>query len=266
MSIALLILLPVLLSGYVFSLAWVGSKYAISREQGYSLYFRSAYYGSAIVVASYYIVLLIIANFHEELLPFDEAFNKIFHEPDSLALYPLMQVAFVSLLIPHPMALILNLCTWRRLRHYFIKVATNGDDMEEFLWAATQETTPIAVSMENRKVYYGFLVSGYDPSQECDYIKMLPLVSGYREREDLNLVFTTFYDDVYEQVENSTVGEDNPDVAPAVNKSTLLLPKSQIQSIGPFDIQLYDQFQLNRKIETGRKSFIPTQRTSLRAP
>ena len=264
MSLALLILLPILLSGYVFALTWTGSRYFISREQGYRLYFRAAYYGCAIIVAAYYITLVIHSNINELLRPFDEAFGSFFIDKSSLVLYPLMQVAMVSLVIAHPMAKLLNILPYffRNLRHHFIRVAIMGDDMEEFLWKATQDTIPIAVSMQNRKFYYGFLVSGYDPSREGDYIKILPLVSGFREECDLNLILDTFYDSVYEQIENAEQSGDESGQSNEINRSILLLPKSQIQSIGPFDIELYDEFQ--RRRSSIRNKFKPSFRAHIR--
>ena len=45
-----------------------------------------------------------------------------------------------------------------------------------------------------------------DPSQNYEYIRILPLISGYRETETQKEKFETFYDAVIDEVDSSNDG------------------------------------------------------------
>ncbi|MEY8252838.1 MAG: hypothetical protein RPR91_10660 [Colwellia sp.] len=234
MSVAFLILLPVLLSGYVFANEWMGAIYKISREEGYGLYFRSAYYGCAIVAMSFFVYLLLVANLGFFFESVTGAMIQALEIQTSMFL-PLLSISFISLLIAHPLAMVLNYAMPHFIELKFINDAITGDDLEELLFRSMAGTTAIQVSMENRKHYIGFAVSGYNPEKDSDFVKILPLMSGYRDEATLKFIPTTFYGPVYEAIEQN--------IANGTVQFELLLPRAEIHGIGSFDFEAYDEFQ-----------------------
>lgn len=235
MSVAFLLLLPVLLSGFVFANTWVGSVYKISREEGYALYFRSAFYGCFIVVISFLLVIYSISSLDHNLNNFAYEQTLLFKVEFHPFVLLLLYTSYLSLLIAYPFAWLLNRTIPHFIRMHFIHDGIAGDDLEELLYKSMQETFTIQVSMKNRKHYIGFVISGYNPEKDSDFVKILPLMSGYRDKDALTFNPTTFYAPVYQSIKQ---GNFQTSV-----EFELLLPRSEIDSVGSFDMDAYAKFQ-----------------------
>lgn len=59
--------------------------------------------------------------------------------------------------------------------------------------------------MDNRKVYVGFVVTTIDPTTPKKALTILPLMSGYRAENGGEIVFTTYYERVYERISDETL-------------------------------------------------------------
>ena len=73
---------------------------------------------------------------------------------------------------------------WRRLLH-----------------EAEQQDRPISITLENRKWYVGYVAESPNLSPEEIYFRLLPVISGYRDKDTLETFRTVLYEEVYQDPE-----------------------------------------------------------------
>ena len=76
-----------------------------------------------------------------------------------------------------------------------------GDEREKLFFQAMQDSSLVLVSMEDRKVYIGWPVYSPDLRRDTKDFRLLPVLSGYRDEQTLELHLTTQYLDAYAQVQ-----------------------------------------------------------------
>jgi hypothetical protein len=103
---------------------------------------------------------------------------------------------------------------------------------------AQKELKLVSVVLKSRKVYTGFVTGSFDPLNDRDYIQLLPLESGYRDNQTLQLKITTDYAQVYNRIVNKDIEAASIDI----NDFRVVVPVSEIASINFFDEQAYRLF------------------------
>lgn len=110
-----------------------------------------------------------------------------------------------------------------------------------------QSGSSIMFTLNTGKIYIGWVKKEPDPSQNSQYIRILPIISGYRVPETQEEKLITPYRGVINKVENSTEGnfkhmtEDNFDI---------VFPVDAIVSAHPFELKTYKLFkEQKQKIE-----------------
>ena len=96
----------------------------------------------------------------------------------------------------------------------------------------------VLISLSNRKVYVGQVVSMGEPNESegmDQEISILPHISGYRDKDNLTVNFTTQYENIDTKVEIKVT-----------------LRQELIESVSRFDFDVYQQF-LERKKEFKEK-------------
>jgi hypothetical protein len=241
----LLFALP-LVGGLIFCSNWNFTRWRVAREEGYRLYFRAIFYGAVIFA----VVALAHAYLQAISLPYADAVAAVneFARPfvkegaDADAFANLTVICFISMLAGGPLALILNLVFWKP---YWLRRAILKDDVEGFLLSAAEREDSIAVTMDDQKVYVGFVVAGFDPTIGRKCIELLPLMSGYRDSETHVVRFTTFYTELYGT--NESIAQSAPLPAPLEHLTSedfiTLLPIERIASYRLFDAFAYLEFQ-----------------------
>lgn len=110
-----------------------------------------------------------------------------------------------------------------------------GNELELLLLSSLQHTYLLEFTLENDKVYIGWVKELPIPSIST-YIRIIPAFSGYRD-EEKHLNFTTDYYQVYnEYIEQGVVkeiGEMNID---------LIIPLEQLVTVSYFDNEMYEKF------------------------
>lgn len=268
---AILLFVP-LLAGYIFTVTWRYSRYRSAREDSQRLYFRAAGYG-LFFAACAGLSLLAIKIHLPQLLPIatsavEFALPSVLFagQGDDKAITPSQWtevgtfLAF-TLLWGSTLGFILNRGhRWtlelideaqrQRGKHdgsgltaaqKTLKkvIQERGDDLELVLFTAIDRTAPIQFTLENRKVYIGNVVELIEPHVDRRYLRILPLLSGYRDAEDCRLYFTTSYSAIYEQMLNEEC-EDLGHLTP--EDFEIVVPISTIQSISLFDFSAYLRF------------------------
>ena len=226
MSFALLLLPAV--GGYWFLTNWNYSRYQVVRDSGYRLLFKSALVGILLYCSAQVITLAL-----DFLCPLITVVWDA-HFPD-----PYTSEVAVSLAL----ALVLPPLFNCRLGFPYTKlrgarrVASNaGDHIELLIDRAIEDREAIEVSLRSRKTYIGVAVeSGIGAGADTD-LALIPLLSGYRKEDTLELVVTTNYFDIISEYTGQSSGRTMRDLR-------VVIPLTEVMSARLFDMELYRAFQ-----------------------
>jgi hypothetical protein len=221
------LLLP-LLGGYLFISYWNYTRFDAIRYSGERLLFHSATAGMIFLTVAFVITQPVVMHWPEigrqwhNLVPFDYSGTSL--------------LAFcMGALIWWP----LNKLEWFDREKQAQKTIEDGNDFLEMMLAhAQRELKLVSVVLKSRKVYIGFVTAGFDPVNDRDYIQLLPLQSGYRDAETLQLKITTDYSQVYDRIITREIESASIDT----NDFRVVVPVSEITSINLFDEEAYNLF------------------------
>ena len=162
---------------------------------------------------------------------------------DAASAAPIAQLAIIgmyAMLMAYPLATLLNLFVGRKR---WLLQAMKGDDLEQLLYNGLTRRVPICITTGDNKVYVGFVVGTPDPTKPRKTVSLLPLMSGYRDRETQRLNFITFYTEIY------GTNRANPDDQLPAPLSHLqardfvtLIPIEKMSSCRLFDLAAYEAF------------------------
>jgi len=253
-----LLLLP-LLGGFAFVSKWYPTRYYTLRSDGYRLIFTAAIAG-----ATFLLVASIITHFTPYIFFGPEAY-RWWHQvakPDDSGKAALAMLLGVTLWLP------LNLLG-RWVKFFGDDAAINRtiarkhDPLELFLSRALRAKRLISVSVENGKIYIGYLTSNYNPAFPLESISLIPSFSGHRDNEtklmSLDLNYTEVYKAIQSDLQNklaTALQEElikNPRATEAevfaaasrrVSLNTgqnyeIILPIREVQSVNVFDVDAY---------------------------
>jgi hypothetical protein len=190
-----LLILP-LLGGFLLVHIWHISRFRSQRLEGYRLLMETAIAG---------VILVTIARISTYALAhFGGVSNSLrarWHDFAPIDFSGTGALAFAfGALIP----LFANLFFRRKaaqdwaIHHY-------GSNLLRLLHTATKYEMLVSVTLDNRKVYVGFVITAPNLQSNDQYVQLLPLLSGYRDATDLRLKFTTNYAQVYPDVYRSSL-------------------------------------------------------------
>ena len=109
-------------------------------------------------------------------------------------------------------------------------------DFELMQWSSWEKRIPILVTLDTGKIYVGYVVRMIDPTEPTTFVRLLPMMSGYRELESRNVVYTTYYASVYDDISN----KKSKDLAHLkMEDFEVVVPESRIVSAHLFDIEAY---------------------------
>ncbi len=243
MDTALLLILP-LVGGYIFASTWNVSRYRSAREDGHRLYFRAAFYAAFLLICAHLLRLLFTGTidgytqFESSLTELLSPFSKT-QEGQSVILITSLYALTLGVVLSLPLNRVFR-------KELFLKLAIRDNDLDRLLYSAAVEPMPISLTMDNRKVYVGFVVTTIDPTTPRKALTILPLMSGYREENGGKIIFTTYYERVYELLTDETKRLDHL----SVDHFRIVLPIDRIHSANMFDVVAYAQFS---KQEPARK-------------
>ncbi|RQX21739.1 hypothetical protein EHZ61_12960 [Aeromonas caviae] len=260
-----LLLLP-LLAGYVIAVTWNGSRYHAAREDGHRLYFRAAFYGCFSLMCGFLITLSLRGylgkDFGESIFDWMALLSSTPIDPE---LRFSMTVALVTLIFGSFFGHLLNGLSnvWSKWKLYelpyigrlvrtkkdWLAYAMQGDELEALVKASFQASVPIAFELHNDKVYIGFPLQSFDPTQLSHgrELRILPLLSGYRESDGQHdLRITSNYEQIYLEVDEHSRTEGHALYGRTVNDFAKVIPLCEIRTYSLFDIGCYDQFHTPR--------------------
>jgi hypothetical protein len=113
-------------------------------------------------------------------------------------------------------------------------IRKDGNALHNLLYKAAIEAEnlrTICITLNSRKVYVGWVEKSPNLRSNDAYVSLIPVMSGYRDKDSLDLEFTVSYPvDKYWDQSSGIQKED----------FTVLLPLSQIVDARFFDLAVYD--------------------------
>jgi hypothetical protein len=235
-NIASKILIP-LLAGYIFAVLFPPSGYNAAREEGQKLYFRAMFYGLFIFVSTLLINIIVIKEFPglvtQTKLFITYVLEQSFQAQSTQHNIQIIFLGLISVIYAIFLGLASNVSS--RFKLYAFHKAIVNDDIEIIITRAVLRGLPISVTMNSGKVYVGFVGRTTDPKESRKDIKILPLLSGYRDKDTHSINFTTNYYSIYESNDNSLSHLKPEDFE-------IAFPLSELSSINLFDIDAYNKF------------------------
>lgn len=214
-----LLVLP-LLAGYLFVHFSTRFRYRAQSLDGYRLLIESAIAGAALLFLSRLIVLFI----HGWVSPLRHLWQEFAGD------VPYLGTAAGSLVLGLAIPFIDNyrpryhlarrairpLLRWRRnrwarrlvifLRRTYrlnresarhTEIMLHGNALTRLLHVAGSEARLISVTLANRKWYAGYVAEAVNLEPAESYFRIFPILSGYRDKDDLRTHRVIFYEDVY---------------------------------------------------------------------
>ncbi|MGY2400677.1 hypothetical protein [Pseudomonas sp. SDO5271_S396] len=252
----LLIILPLLVSGYLVCIKHPYYYCRLHRFEGQLLYLQVARLGVACLLAATFLSALILAMSKQGPYVFWTDYSSylgsrlvqldIANEKNSTLWVFLLQVGLTSMLMPFFWAKVyvlshkinLNLESTRQLDLQLTLGILEGTPFKTLLKESMQQQAPCMFSFSDRKVYVG-IVSVVGVPTESDGVDhaftLIPLLSGYRDKDTLEVTLNTHYANV---------------VAPV----SIMLLQDNVVSATRFDFSTWHSFQSrkNRKARQGQ--------------
>lgn len=120
-----------------------------------------------------------------------------------------------------------------------------GDPLTRLFLSAFVRQQEIQVSMDRGKVYVGWVVMSLGLNPKTRYIRLLPVLSGYRHPENHTVMFTTEYADIYERLAK---GDDEVLSGFTASDFQVVLPLERIESARLFDLRVYRKHFTEKQI------------------
>ncbi|WP_299002367.1 hypothetical protein [uncultured Shewanella sp.] len=243
-----LIVIFILISGYFFVHNSKKTRFKSRREEAQRYYFRCGAVGTAFIfigiIFAFFIDHFNWASWLLRFTPYSIE-NFIFTQDEHFTVRDYWQVKIIiGALLAVPLSLLCakvnNFFTdktgmFKKLRDEYFS------DIEKFLADCGDEYRTILITLSNNKVYVGLLVDIRLENKEIEYFTIIPILSGYREKDTLTVTFTTNY---YVHYHHNIDHQGNPvEEGAAFDDFIELIKVSEIIHIGKFDIETYKQFQ-----------------------
>lgn len=118
-------------------------------------------------------------------------------------------------------------------------VETRDDHLERPFLRSIVESASLAFTLKSGKVYVGQVLNmPTDLANERKYVRLPPLLSGYRDATTHQLRFTTDYAKVYPRLDASTSAGQRT----TADEFVLVIPVAEISAANPFDWDVYEWF------------------------
>ena len=214
-----LLLLP-LLGGFLFLHLTHFFRFAAQRLDGYRLLLYSAICGTGLVVLARILVVV-----------FSQTTPAVWAAPrwNTFAPFQYSETSVWALLLGPGLALLVNLFV-NPIKAKDIEIRRHGTSLTKLLHQAERGHRLVSLTMATLKWYVGFVAESPNLAPQEEYFRILPIISGYRDKDTLRTHRTVFYEDVL------------ADPSVDSNDFVLTLPLKDIKMAGLFDENVYDVY------------------------
>lgn len=218
MNFGLFFIIPTL-GGYWILTNLHRTRHQAARNQGYHVLFQAAGVGAVVFVFAHLVVLLIHCLFPRANTVWQSAIPYAFSDTAALG-------ALISFIVPD-----IGNRIWKEEQSAVKAAEDNGDRIELLIMDSIQRERFVEITLKSRKSYIGRALRSRSVNYNQPDVSLIPVMSGYRDKDTQELVLTTNY-------------------APVMSLSYLdyadfriVIPKSQIVSVRLFDTDTYRGFQ-----------------------
>lgn len=247
----LLLLLPILTAGFVICKKSPFQYYKLHRYEGQMLYLQSASFGLACLLIAYTILVLIDSlvpaticsyNINIEALLIELTQASLNVNPEQASMLTWILLLTIGTLA---IALLWVYLDQRRLKKLSKKHKVDASiilmgrvladsPLDALLYESyVYENSYIMLTLSNRKVYVGVVNNMGEPNEIEGFdqeISLVPILSGYRDKADLSVHWTTSYQEV------------DPD-----ENLRIVIRQELIESASEFDFDTWEAFASSRK-------------------
>lgn len=125
---------------------------------------------------------------------------------------------------------------------YKMSKILKGSPLDNLFFESIKSRKPVLISLNSRKVYVGLIISMGEPNESeglGQEIVLLPVMSGYRDKDTLSIDFTNDYAGFQE------------------NEVNVVIDSSSIESASWFDFSCYGKVNKNKSKQENWKTKIP---------
>lgn len=236
--LAVLLLLWILILGYIYAQEVQYEKFRLKHSNGWEAYVYLGKNGlaflslSTLFVATILLLLFIIEyclSFFDRTLYLDIAYRGLnFSQINSTAIFIIIAIVLISVRVSYTMALI-------DIRSSeFLDNLKQEHGILNIVARSITENKTVKISLKSRKVYVGFVKSENLDGVSLDNIVILPILSGYRDKDNLRVSFDCNYLSVYEKSDSADIDDFR-----------LVIKMDEVESISLFDSKYYKEFEFN---------------------
>ena len=247
---ATLLLAVILVSGFIYVNLSLSTRYRYKRSNGWDAYF---------FVAAWGIVFFLLGGFFTFILNVSGGFrwlaNALNLTPDSFngmlssskdklqRINEIKQIAWVmiSIVLAAISGFGNKLRTSRGDRRWdALAKAVGNNAFESLLMEASARQFPIIATLSSRKIYVGLVTCPALENGLSEHLELLPMLSGYRDKDELTISITTNYHQHYlDSGVISGMSRLN------IEDFRVLIPKDEVETISFFDTATYNKFKEN---------------------
>lgn len=243
MEIALL-LMP-LVGGFFFAESSFFLRYQVAREDGHRRYFRSAAVG-VLLFLLIFVARLWLSGF--QWYGATEAWIsqavRASISPEAARHVPLAITCVGAILVAYPLAFVSNvalLIIGFDRDHWLARAINKEDDeFDSILFRCLERDQAVMVTLDNRKVYVGYVAGLWEPRSTRRGFGLIPALSGYRDQDTMQLTITTFYNIFSATIEEAAEGSSEQ------FKLEMMIPYSRVSTVAIFDPDAFEAFQAGR--------------------
>lgn len=245
---ATLLLAVILVSGFLYVNLSLSTRYRYKRSNGWDAYFFVAAWGIVFFLAGGLLtfILNISGGFRWlatvlNLTP--NSFNGMLSTATdkSQRINEIKQIAWVviSIILSVLSGLGNKLRTKSGDRRWdALAKAVGNNSFESLLMEASARQFPVIATLSSRKIYVGLVTCPALENGLSEHLEILPMLSGYRDKDDLTISITTNYHQHYlESGIISGMSRLN------IQDFRVLIPKDEVETISFFDTETYNKFK-----------------------
>ncbi|HFZ1853087.1 TPA: hypothetical protein ACKQD1_005073 [Serratia marcescens] len=263
-----LLLSAILVSGYIFAVTSVSSRYKFKRSDGWGAYFYVATWGTGFCILSWVICSIMgfvgLIDFMAQVagLNKDNAKLLIPLSADAVATGKSLKIAMwiVGTVILATFCGLINKI-WHACGDHKFKAlakAARNHPLETLAIEASATLAPVIFTLKSKKFYVGWVIRPPLEHGKIEHMAFIPLLSGYRDKDTLKIIVTTNYDTHYESIGllgNITDVEGPPRINShlTLNDFRVVCPVSEIENLSFFDFQTYNQFKMQEERDEMRQ-------------
>lgn len=264
-----LLIVVVLISGYIYVNLSLATRYRYKRSEGWDAYFFVAAWGAVFVFSAWILcsVLSVTGIFrwgvNQALSVFSlktDVFQRVFPVSfESGNAYKDLKIAvwgLTSIILASLFGFLSKKKTEKNDRRFdAIAKAVGESPLECMLMEASVRQFPIIVTLSSRKFYVGLVSCPAFENGDFKHIELLPLLSGYRDKDSLTINVTTNYRQHYlkQGISGGELG------GLSLNDFRTLVNKNDVDCVSFFDPTTYSAFKKSEEADVEQcKSLTPS--------